>query len=208
VLERRRAVALTRHYREHERLSVKEIASRLGRTPATIRAYIYDPDGSKARGVKDRYRGVCRSCGAKTTGEGPDRARSLCARCNGRDTAKWDKSLIEAALRAWVAKYGTPATSTDLSLSYATARAARSDGLRLRRLQAGWEHGRWPAPSVVQYHFRTVRAANRAALPVNAGSIQPGSRSLKGSSSGSTSISANPTSPRPMPTIAAVLAGG
>jgi hypothetical protein len=164
VLERRRAVALTRHYREQEGLAVNEIARRLGRTPATVRAYIYDPDGSKARRVKDRYRGVCGCCGAKTTGEGRGRSRPLCARCNGRDTAKWDKGLIEAALRAWVAKHGAPATSTDLSLSYATARAARSDGVRLRRLQAGWEHGRWPAPSVVQYHFGTVKAANRAAL--------------------------------------------
>ena len=128
MLERRRAVALTRHYREQEGLSVNEIARRLGRTPATVRAYIYDPDGSKARRVKDRYRGVCGCCGAKTTGEGRGRSRPLCARCNGRDTAKWDKGLVEAALRAWVAKHGAPATSTDLSLSYATARAARSDG--------------------------------------------------------------------------------
>ena len=178
VLERRRAVALTSHYREQERLSVKEIARRLGRTPATVRAYLYDPDGSKARRVKDRYRGTCGSCGTQTTGEGPDRARPVCGHCNGLHSAKWDKPMIEAALRAWVAKYGAPAKSTDLSLSYARTQTGRDGGVRLRRLQAGWEQGRWPPRSVVEYHFGTIRAANRAALqatmsPRPDGSKQP-----------------------------------
>ena len=43
VLERRRAVALARHYRELEGLSIRQIADRLGRSPATVKAYFYDP---------------------------------------------------------------------------------------------------------------------------------------------------------------------
>src|SRR5437764_14514632 len=43
VVERRRAVALARHFREAEGLSVAQIADRLGRSPATIKAYFYDP---------------------------------------------------------------------------------------------------------------------------------------------------------------------
>ncbi|HTP20687.1 MAG TPA: helix-turn-helix domain-containing protein, partial [Solirubrobacteraceae bacterium] len=43
VVERRRAVALARHYREAEGLSIAEIASRLGRSPATVKASFYDP---------------------------------------------------------------------------------------------------------------------------------------------------------------------
>jgi DNA-binding NarL/FixJ family response regulator len=43
VLERRRAVALARHYREIEGLSIRQIADRLGRSPATIKSYFYDP---------------------------------------------------------------------------------------------------------------------------------------------------------------------
>ena len=43
VLERRRAVALARHYREFEGLSIREIGDRLGRSPATVKAYFYDP---------------------------------------------------------------------------------------------------------------------------------------------------------------------
>jgi|SRR5690348_15830496 hypothetical protein len=66
VLERRRAVVLARHYREFEGLSIRQIANRLGRSPATVKAYFYDPTGEKARAVKARYVGVCRGCGAYT----------------------------------------------------------------------------------------------------------------------------------------------
>ena len=43
VRERRRAAALARHYRDAEGLSIREISRRLGRTEATIQAYLYDP---------------------------------------------------------------------------------------------------------------------------------------------------------------------
>ncbi len=56
VVERRRDVALARHYRDAEGLSIAQIADRLGRSPATIKAYFYDPTGEKARAVKARYR--------------------------------------------------------------------------------------------------------------------------------------------------------
>jgi hypothetical protein len=39
VQERRRAVALAQHFRETERLSIAQIAQRLDRSPATIKAY-------------------------------------------------------------------------------------------------------------------------------------------------------------------------
>jgi hypothetical protein len=64
VAARRCAAALARHYRDAEQLPIVEIARRLGRAPATVKAYLYDPTGEKARAVKARYRGYCRSCGA------------------------------------------------------------------------------------------------------------------------------------------------
>src|SRR5436305_6056605 len=49
VAERHRAVALARHFREAEGLSIAQIAERIGRSPATIKAYFYDPsDANKA----------------------------------------------------------------------------------------------------------------------------------------------------------------
>jgi predicted transcriptional regulator len=49
VLERRRAVALARHYRDAEGLSIAQIADRLGRSPATVKAYFYDPSNANKR---------------------------------------------------------------------------------------------------------------------------------------------------------------
>ena len=40
VRERRRAAQLARHYRDQEGLSIAEIARRLGRAEATIKAYL------------------------------------------------------------------------------------------------------------------------------------------------------------------------
>jgi hypothetical protein len=83
VLERRRAVALARHYREFEGLSIRQIADRLGRSPATVKAYFYDPTGEKARAVKARYQGVCRGCGAYTQPRnGKGDAYAYCQPCH------------------------------------------------------------------------------------------------------------------------------
>ena len=43
VRERRKAAALARHYRDQEKLTIAEIARRLGRANATVKAYLYDP---------------------------------------------------------------------------------------------------------------------------------------------------------------------
>ena len=49
VLERRKAAALARHYQDEEGLSIAEIARRLGRAPATVKAYLYDPSHADKR---------------------------------------------------------------------------------------------------------------------------------------------------------------
>ena len=103
VLERRRAVALARHYREFEGLSIRQIADRLGRSPATIKAYFYDPTGEKARAVKARYVGVCRGCGAYTQPRnGKGDAYAYCKACHpGAIERRWTRERVLAAMREW-----------------------------------------------------------------------------------------------------------
>ena len=43
VSERRRAAQVARHYRDRENLTIAEIARRLGRADASVKAYLYDP---------------------------------------------------------------------------------------------------------------------------------------------------------------------
>jgi hypothetical protein len=78
--------------RDAERLPIAELARRLGRAPASIKAYLYDPTGDKARVAKARYRGFCRTCGADTISRNGKRdACRYCRRCRpGRGHAEVD----------------------------------------------------------------------------------------------------------------------
>ena len=49
VSERRLAAQLARHYRDQENLTIAEIARRLGRAEATVKAYLYDPSDDNKR---------------------------------------------------------------------------------------------------------------------------------------------------------------
>ncbi|MBV9338690.1 MAG: response regulator transcription factor [Solirubrobacterales bacterium] len=53
--QRRRAAApLARHYRDEEGLSIAQIADRLRRSPATVKAYFYDPSDANKRPTSSR----------------------------------------------------------------------------------------------------------------------------------------------------------
>jgi AraC-like DNA-binding protein len=108
VSERRRAVALARHFRDAEGLSIGQIAGRLGRSPATIKAYFYDPMGEKARAVKARYVALCRDCGAYTQPRnGKGDAYRYCKRCHlGAIQPKWTHEMVLAAMLEWRKRYG------------------------------------------------------------------------------------------------------
>jgi AcrR family transcriptional regulator len=152
VLERRRAVALARHYREFEGLSIAQIADRLGRSPATIKAYFYDPTGQKARAVKARYRGVCRGCGAPTSARnGKGDAYPYCKRCHpGAIERQWTRERVRDAMRAWHARYFSQPTSFDWSVSHASRRGPNA----LARPQ----DAEWPPVSEVYGSWAAARA--------------------------------------------------
>jgi AraC-like DNA-binding protein len=170
VVERRRAAALARHFRECEGLSIAQIAERLGRSPATIKAYFYDPTGEKARAVKARYVGVCRGCGAYTQPRnGKGDAYAYCKACHpGAIRRRWTREGVLASMQEWLDRYGRLPSSYDWSAT----QARRRGGEALARLQAG----RWPAASVVTNLFGTWGAARAAAA---AGESVPDERSLR-----------------------------
>jgi hypothetical protein len=157
VVERRRAVALARHYREFEGLSIKQIAERLDRSPATVKAYFYDPNGEKARAVKARYVGVRRGCGAYTQPRnGKGDAYAYCKACHpGAVKPRWTQELVIAAMLEWREQYGRLPSSYDWSWTHARRRAEYAS----RRLAAG----RWPSGGVVRARFGTWPAAREAA---------------------------------------------
>jgi AcrR family transcriptional regulator len=157
VAERRRAVALARHYREFEGLSIRQIADRLGRSPATVKAYFYDPTGEKARAVKARYQGVCRGCGAYTQPRnGKGDAYAYCKACHpGATERRWTRDRVLDAMRVWQARYGRWPSSYDWSRTH----GRRRGGEAFERLR----EGDWPSPSVVTNVYGSWTAARVAA---------------------------------------------
>jgi hypothetical protein len=157
VAERRRAVALARHYREFEGLSVRQIAVRLGRSPATVKAYFYDPTGEKARAVKARYVGVCRSCGAYTQPRnGKGDAYAYCKACHpGAIERRWTRERVLDAMLRWSTHYGPLPSSYDWSRTH----ACRRGGEPLERLSTG----DWPSAAVVTAVYGSWQAARAAA---------------------------------------------
>jgi AraC-like DNA-binding protein len=166
VLERRRAVALAQHYREFEGLSIRQIADRLGRSPATVKAYFYDPTGEKARAVKARYVGVCRGCGAYTQPRnGKGDAYAYCKKCHpGAIERRWTRERVLDAMLRWSTRYGRLPSSYDWSRTHARQRG----GEPLERLSTG----DWPSACVVTAVYGSWKAARAAARPAD----RPGRR--------------------------------
>ena len=149
---------LARHFRDVERLSIAEIARRLGRSPATVKAYLYDPTGAKAREVKARYQGICRGCGNATQPRnGKGDAYEYCKRCRpGAIAARWTREGVRDAMLAWCKRFGSLPTSYEWSRTH----ARRRGGAALERLQ----EGDWPSAGTVTDVYGTWAAARADAL--------------------------------------------
>ena len=157
VEERRRAVAVARHLRESEGLSIAQMAARLGRSEATVKGYFYDPTGAKARAVKARYQGACRKCGAPTQARGgKGDAYAYCKSCHpGAIQARWTRELVLEAMRAWERRYGRAPSSYDWSRTHARRRGPDA----LARLQ----ERDWPTPATLSDLFGTWAQARAEA---------------------------------------------
>jgi hypothetical protein len=120
-------------------LSIAQIADRLGRSPATVKAYFYDPTGAKARAVKARYVGVCRGCGAYTQPRnGKGDAYAYCKRCHpGAIQRLWTRERVLEAMGEWLDRYGRLPTSYDWSRMDAGRRGRGATPSRGGRVAAG-----------------------------------------------------------------------
>jgi hypothetical protein len=158
VAERQRAVALARHFREVEGLSIAQIAARLGRAPTTVKGYFYDPSGEKARAVKARYQGVCRGCGAPTQPRnGKGDAYEYCKCCHpGAAARTLTREAVREAMRRWRSLYGAAPSSYDWSRTHARERGKEA----VARLGAG----DWPPPATVIDLYGSWAAARADAL--------------------------------------------
>ena len=82
--ERERAVALARHLRDSEHLTIAEISRRLGRAPSTVAGYLVDPDGDRAGRYNAKYRQRCERSGAPTAAKPGVRLCRSCWRASVR----------------------------------------------------------------------------------------------------------------------------
>lgn len=157
-IRRKRKVLQAQHYR-HQGRSIQDIARLLGQAPATIKAYLYDPTGERARAAKERYRGACELCGAVTSGaDGKGRASRRCQRCKPQSLPVWTRTRVRGAHRRWYALYGFVASSYDWSGTH----ARRRGGAALER----YESGDWPSGSVIRRLYGTAAAARADAFTV------------------------------------------
>ena len=159
VSERRRAAQLARHYRDQEGLTIAEIARRLGRAEGTVKAYLYDPIGEKAREVKARYRGVCRGCGAPTSARnGKGDAYAYCKRCRpGAIARQWTRERTREAMRAWRARYARRAVLLRLVAHPRTPARRRSAQTTTSRRMARAVHRDRSVRKLGGGHRRRVR---------------------------------------------------
>ena len=157
VVERRRAVALACHYREVEGRSIRQIAQLLGRSPATVKAYFYDPTGEKARASEGPVSGgVPRLRGVHPAAQRERRCLRVLKACHpGAIERRWTRERVLDAMLDWRARYGRLPSSYDWSRTH----AHRRGGEQLERLS----RGDWPSASVVTGVYGSWKAARAAA---------------------------------------------
>ena len=124
TITRRRNVLLAQQHRA-QGWSIDQIAHLLERTPSTIRGYLHDPSGARAKARKAGYAGQCERCGAPTSGaDGKDRASRHCQRCKPQSRPRWTRETVRGAHRFWLERFGFVASSVDWSGTHAAPRAA------------------------------------------------------------------------------------
>jgi len=93
--------------------SGKRIAELMGCSVKTVYAIINDPDGSKQKTRRERYRGTCVDCGAKTDGSSGYNAPKRCDACTRHHTKIWTQEAVIGAIQKWARLHGKPPASRE-----------------------------------------------------------------------------------------------
>lgn len=153
--------------------TVPQIAARLGMTRGGVRNLINDPDGSKQRARRDRYRGTCSTCGARTDGSNGRNAPTRCGPCTlqrQHDERGWTPTTILESFARFADVMGRPPASVD-SQGLAPSIRAQLRPERLAEIHRARELGlTLPNYSVVHREFGSWPAALEAGgYPTNPG---------------------------------------
>jgi len=140
----------------HRAMPTAEVARRLGVSPSTVRAYLNDPDGTRARARRRvAPHGQCGQCGSPTGPARGERRFALCPTCAAASRATWTPASALAAYLDWWARFGRQPTSTDWNHTH----ALRLGDQALARFRAR----PWPTTTVICRLFGGWRALAEAA---------------------------------------------
>jgi len=172
VQERRRAAALARHYHDQGRSSIAEIAGRLGRADATVKAYLYGPRHANKRPTNSPH--ALTPASARQNSRRHGLAAQPYARSGRRSTVR--RGAIGARTSRGTAaplRYGTPRPTAPAPVGWCLQRP-RTPGPS-RRYEA--RASRAPAGGVGSAHStrRLLVELNNAAVGVSSSAASTGS---------------------------------
>jgi hypothetical protein len=129
-------------------MRTSEIAQRLGVSSSTVRNYLRDPEGLRARArAATRAGSTCRFCNRATGAPRGSRTFDLCPRCAASTRTSWTRARVLGAFWRWYSMFGKPPSSTDWNHTH----AKRRGGAALERFRSD----RWPTSTVVVRLFGT-----------------------------------------------------
>lgn len=144
-------------------LSRTEIAPFLHLSVSGIASIITDPDGSKQKARRERYRGECITCGKKTDGSsGYGKAPRYCAGCRPDVDRIWTRENVITAIQRWARVHGRPPSSREwllvgddhpgMSSVYPELFPSWADAIEAAgfpRPRSGAQQGKWWTPEAI-----------------------------------------------------------
>lgn len=94
-----------------------QIAATLGMSPSGLRSLINDPDLSKQRARRERYRRPCPRCGTLMDGSGGRKTQPeicfSCSRQEAHDSRFYTPEVIVERIQQWARAHGAPPSASD-----------------------------------------------------------------------------------------------